>query len=165
MALLLPVSACNHAEATLQEAQEEMPFQVLGPDTLSDEWRVGETHMEDTLVITTFIHEEDDSRYIELIQDPTIQGLQIELIRDFLIAEDQTVLQDEAERQMVETSQFVGEIKTEAEDDSDVQLTFVQKEDVYQSLTDDIPFYQASGKDVSVYELIDFVEDLDVLNS
>ncbi|GEL09020.1 hypothetical protein [Salisediminibacterium halotolerans] len=165
VALLTALNACNHAEATLKEAKEEMPFPVIGPDPLAEEWQMGETHVEDALVITTFRHEEDDSRQIELIQDPTIQGLKIEMVRDFLIAEDQTILQDEAERQMIETSRYVGEVTFETRDDNDVQMTFVQKEDVYQSQTDDIPFYQVAGRDVSVHEMIDFVEDLDVLNS
>lgn len=157
--VLFFLTACQQEEAELQEANEELPFHVLHPVELSEEWHVREVIYEDEIVIV--IYEDENNGVIELIQDQHIQGLDHEVLRDFLRS-GQWSREDAAYKfdQPFMINDFVGEWTLLDKEDSNIQYTFMRQFDLFQEPAAGASYYQVIGKDVPAEKLEDFVASL-----
>ncbi|SDO27002.1 hypothetical protein [Alkalicoccus daliensis] len=162
--LLLFLSACQSPEAVLTEAEQNVPFQLLMPQELSKEWSLKEVIYEDDLVVA--VYKNDQNGTIELIQDPKIQGLNKEVLRDYLKQGEwgEQDIQLSSQDMMV-IRNYVGEWTALEEEEWKTQYTFVRQFDLFTEPLDGLPYYQVIGVEVPAEEIIKFVKSLDRLHS
>lgn len=150
--------ACTHADATISQAKKELPFPVLFPEVVLENWSIEETIFEDNLLVTSFINK--DKGRIELIQDENIQGLDVEELRNHVIS-DKSLVSTQEKQEVVEVYNFVGELKYFMEPTPIVQYTFVSKKDLFIKNNGSVPNYQLIGKEISTEELREFIKTLE----
>ncbi|UCZ54150.1 hypothetical protein LGQ02_05140 [Bacillus shivajii] len=156
--VLIVITACYSEDITFQQANNKLSFPLLQPVETLEGWTLDDSVYEDNLFVTSYI-DEDENR-IELIQDQNIQGLNIHTLRDFLLF-GETVIEESGEIEIREISHYVGEMMMIPEPNDTIQFTFVQKEDLLGS-SENVPFYQVIGRGTSVYDVISFIEVLEV---
>ncbi|MGJ9385637.1 hypothetical protein [Salipaludibacillus sp. CF4.18] len=157
--LIVIVVACSHAEATFSQAKKELPFPVLIPESDLDGWDMEETIYEDELLVSSFIGE--NNRQIDLIQDQNIQGLDIPSLREHLDLNMDFSGVRKPDTEVVEVSDYIGELSYFADPLPSIQYTFVDKKGLFEETNEKVPSYQVIGKEVSTEELILFVESLE----
>ncbi|WP_280768777.1 hypothetical protein [Salipaludibacillus daqingensis] len=160
ISVMFVVIACTQADATLSQAKRELPFPVLFPETMLENWTIEETIFEDNLLVTSFINNQDGR--IELIQDQNIQGLDIEELRKHVISSEPTNDRIEQRQEVIEVYDFVGELAYFKEPTPTVQYTFVSKKDLFVDINGNVPNYQLIGKEISTEELRKFIYTLEV---
>lgn len=161
--IVIMLSACTQAEATLNQAQREMPFEVLMADPVPDDWSLAETHYEDDLLVMIYESDVHDGQ-VELVQDRNIQGLDLQILRDHMISRTPAVESEEREYQIMELDEYIGKMSLVVGEQSSVQYTFVNKEDLISSTSVDIPIYQIVGKDVESITVLAFAAVLKPAN-
>jgi hypothetical protein len=157
--LVFIIAACTQAENTLSQAKRDLPFPVLFPEEMLEQWDVEETVYEDRLLVTTF-HNEEEGR-VELIQDQNIQGLDLEELRNYVLSNRSFTDQILEGNKVVEVEDFVGELAIFMEPTPTVQYTFVQKKDLFSEVNGNVPYYQVIGTDISQEELKRFISTLE----
>lgn len=161
--MLIMLAACTQAEATLNQAQREMPFEVLKADPIPDDWALSETHYEDDLLVMIYESDEYDGQ-VELVQDRNIQGLNMQVLRDHMISRTPAVESEETDYQIMELDEYIGKMSLVVGEQSSIQFTFVNKEDLITSTSVDIPIYQIVGKDVESITVLAFAAALKPAN-
>lgn len=151
--------ACTQTEATLNQAQRELPFDILISDPIPDDWELMESHFEDDLLVMIFESEEEDGQ-VEIVQDKNIQGLDLQHLREYVVGIDQTIKPDDEYEEIIEFDDFVGEISLVEGDEMTVQLTFVSQDDLTTATSFDIPIYQIVGKNVTADTVLQFAASL-----
>ncbi|PTL39028.1 hypothetical protein C6Y45_08605 [Alkalicoccus saliphilus] len=161
--LFLTAGGCGGTDATLSSADYELPFHVLQPESLSEEWAAKETIYDENLVILTYEHKEKGT--IELIQDQQIQGLNKEELRLYMNEGAWPVsAKIDGNSQTLMIDDYVGEWSAFPEADQHLQYTFVRQFDLYAEPQQGMPYYQVIGRDVSSSDIINFVESLEMIN-
>lgn len=158
---VVTAAACTGEDAALSKAKEELPFPVLEPQDAPEGWTLDETIYEDRLLVTVFINENNGR--IDLVQDQNIQGLNLEELRDFLLADEPLnfTLNFNSGRDMLEVSDYVGELAYLMGPEPTIQYTFVQKADLFAEIDGDVPYYQLIGKNISTGEMKEFIYSLE----
>jgi hypothetical protein len=161
--LFLTAGGCESTEATLSSADYELPFHVLQPESLAEDWTAKETIYDENLVILTYEHKEKGT--IELIQDQQIQGLNKEKLRLYMnegVWPASAKVDMNSQTLMIED--YVGEWSAFPEAERRLQYTFVRQFDLYAEPQKGMPYYQVIGRDVSSSDMINFVESLEMIN-
>ncbi|AOM83460.1 hypothetical protein BBEV_2102 [Salisediminibacterium beveridgei] len=151
--------ACTQTGATLNQAQRELPFDVLVADPVPDDWVLMESHFEDDLFIMIFESEEEEGQ-VEIVQDKNIQGLDLQHLREYVLGLDHTIAPDDQDDEIIEFDDFVGEISLVDGEELTVQLTFVKQDDLTTATSFDIPIYQIVGKNVTAETVLQFAASL-----
>lgn len=162
--LLLFLTACQNSESTLMEANEELPFHVLKPVELSEEWKIQNIIYEDDMVIT--IYENEENGVIEFIQDQNIQGLDHLQLKDFMKDGERVGDQlTETPPQPMMIDDYIGEWAVLNDHQWDMQYTFLRQFDLFQEPVQGVSYYQVIGRDVPAEKIIEFVETLNIIHS
>jgi len=159
MSFVFVFIACTHVDATLSQAKRELPFPVLFPEVVLEDWTIEKTIFEDNLLVTSFTNNENGR--IELIQDQNIQGLDVEQLRNHVMSSKRLPVRIEEYQDVVEFNDFVGELTYFVEPIPTVQYTFVSKKDLFTEINGTIPNYQLIGKEVSTEEIRKFIYTLE----
>ncbi|MCD8511956.1 MAG: hypothetical protein LRY73_20305 [Bacillus sp. (in: Bacteria)] len=156
LALVLLLSACAASDATLTQASRELSFQILVPNNLPDNWEFAGIVYEEELLVLSYLTDTEDR--MELVQDRSIQGLNVAVLREYLLTGNRSpVLPEEVE--IKEMNGFIGELIFFEQPEPIVQYTFVKKQELIGSV-ERVPTYQVIGKGASFEELEQFVDTL-----
>ncbi|PYZ93987.1 hypothetical protein CR194_00135 [Salipaludibacillus keqinensis] len=145
----------------MSQAKRELPFPVIFPENVLEDWAIEETIYEDRLLVTTFKNSEEGR--IELVQDQNIQGLDVEQLRNYVLSNDTPNTEFTKIQEIMEVNDYVGELAYFMEPIPTVQFTFVSKNDLFADVNGNIPYYQLIGKEVSTEELRKFIYTLEVI--
>ncbi|MDQ0257019.1 hypothetical protein J2S74_004464 [Evansella vedderi] len=159
LSLLFLFSACTASDATLMQASRELPFPVLVPSNIPEEWEIAEIVYEDELLVISYLTENDHQ--VDLVQDRNIQGLNVAFLRDYMLTgtvNEQLYMEG---IEIKEISTFLGELTFFQQPVPTVQYTFVKKQDLFGSL-ERVPVYQVIGKEASFEDIKIVVDSLNV---
>ncbi|MBU9720855.1 MULTISPECIES: hypothetical protein [Bacillaceae] len=151
---------CSKSDMTVYQAARELPFPVLLPDPLPEGWEINETVFDDDLLVLSY-KTENDGR-VDLVQDLNIQGLDILALQTHVIVEGLNTTSSFPDESYTEIGGFIGELNRFVEPVPIVQYTFVNKDDLFNA-NDNIPLYQAIGKQASEVEVRKLVESLELI--
>lgn len=154
--LFFVFSACAPSDATLMQASRELQFPILVPSTLPSNWDFSRIVYEEELLVLSYLTADEDR--MELVQDRSIQGLNMAVLREFLLTGNRSpILPEEVEIKAM--NGFIGELIYFEQPEPIVQYTFVKKQELIGSV-ERVPTYQVIGKGASFEELEQFVSSL-----
>ena len=158
--MLFMLAGCTQSEVTFNQAARELPFPVLLPVNLPDDWGVVETVYEDDLLVISY----DTGREgrIELVQDQNIKGMEFFTLRDYMISGITSQRLLEEGKSIHEFYGYVGELISFDEPVPTIQYTFVNKQNLFGAL-EDVPVYQVIGKQASLEDLKKILEKLEAV--